>query len=94
MSGVYLFAVQLCPDKGDHVKVFIIANEKRIGKLTFKNFSDNDDVCALSYGIQNVLKRQKVWILCSYANHKGDVIFNTDVQENGNSFSGILLNPN
>lgn len=94
MSGVYLFAVQLCPDKGDHVKVFIIANEKQIGRLTFKNSSDNDDVCVFSYGLQNVLKGQKVWILCSYANHKGDVIYNTSVPENGNSFSGILLNPN
>lgn len=94
MSGFYLFSVQLCPELGDHVKVYIIANEKRIGKLSFKNSSDDHDVCAFSSGMAEVLKGQKVWILCNFANTKGDVIYNLGATENGNSFSGMLLNPN
>ncbi|XP_071146058.1 uncharacterized protein [Mytilus edulis] len=90
VSGVYLFTVQICPEIGAHLQVHIVANGDVIGKLHFKNSSDSRDVCVSANGIHKVLKGEKVWIVCSKANSKGDVIYAITA----NSFSGILLNTN
>lgn len=93
VSGVYLFTVQICPEIGAHLQVHIVANGVVIGKLHFKNSSDNRDVCVSANGIHKVLEGEKAWIVCNKASSKGDVVY-TNNANNANSFSGIILNTN
>ncbi|CAC5405652.1 unnamed protein product [Mytilus coruscus] len=86
-AGTYLFILQICPEDNHSVLMTLRANNDKFGILNQKNNHD-DGPCTSTSAITVLSEGEEVWVYCESAS-SGDSVWNAN--ENGNSFSGVLI---
>lgn len=87
--GLYLFNLQICPENGASIHLYIKAKSgKIIGDLNSSNKSGKDGPCVSASGVEFLSQGERAWVYCTSASSSGDVVWTGN---GGNSFSGILI---